>query len=200
MRNPQKSAKKATPKGGKTAAPVPFGNPMDEEKDLLSWRSPDRLHKPRGREFYSTAGAFVILLSIIALFFKEILLMLTIWAFAFINYVMGKVPPSETVHAITTRGVKTGQRKFFWGELIRFWFEDKWGKTILYIDTLRAFPRRVMLVVGSIPKEKIKEVLLRHIPYDKPELTSVEKATRWLEEKIPLEETSLKASTARAAK
>ena len=125
--------------------------------------------------------------------------MLTIWAFAFINYVMSKVPPSETVHAVTTRGVKTGQRKFFWGELIRFWFDEKWGKTILYIDTLRAFPRRVMLVVGSIPKEKIKGVLLRHIPYDKPELTTVEKATRWLEEKIPLEEQSPIKSSVRPA-
>lgn len=173
---------------------------MDEEKDLLSWRSPDRLNKPRGREFYSTAGAFVVLLSIIALFFKEILLMLTIWAFAFITYVMGKTPPTEAAHAITTRGVKTGDRKFFWGELIRFWFDEKWGKTILYIDTIRAFPRRLMLVVGAIPREKIKEVLLRHIPYDKPELTSVEKATRWLEEKIPLEETPLKTPAAHPAK
>lgn len=191
------------PTSAPKTAPAPFtpsfGNPLDEEKDLVSWKAAERPHKVRGREFYSTSGAFVILLSIISLFFREFLLMLTIWAFAFVTYVMSKTPPGDTVHAITTRGIKTGQRKFFWGELFRFWFDTRWGKTVLFIDTLRAFPRRLMFIVPDASKEKIKSILVTRIPYDKPEETAVERATRWLQEKVPLEEESKSRATPTSA-
>ena len=167
---------------------IDFGNPLDEERPLLSWKSPERLHKPRGREFYTTVAAFVFLLSIITVFFKEFLLMITIWAFAFVALAMSRVEPSMADHSLTTRGIKSGKNKYRWGELMRFWFEDKWGQTILHIDTYLGFPRRVTVLLGNTPKEKVKEILVKRIPYDKPEDTFVDKATKWLQEKIPLEE------------
>lgn len=170
---------------------VDFGNPLDEEHALFSWKSPERLHKARGREFYTTIGAFVFLFSIITVFFKEFLLMLTIWAFAFVAFVMSRIEPSETEHSLTTRGVKTGKNKYRWGELMRFWFEDKWGQTILHVDTLLGFPRRLIILLGNTPKEKVKEILVKRIPYDKPEDTFVDKATKWLQEKVPLEESKI---------
>lgn len=183
------------PKPDERTAPkkndIDFGNPLDEEHALFSWKSPERLHKARGREFYTTVGAFVFLLSIITIFFKEFLLMFTIWAFAFVAFVMSRIEPSETEHSLTTRGVKTGKNKYRWGELMRFWFEDKWGQTILHVDTLLGFPRRLIILLGNTPKEQVKEILVKRIPYDKPEDTFVDKATKWLQEKVPLEEETM---------
>lgn len=176
---------------------VDFGNPMDEERTLLSWKSPERLHKARGREFYSTILAFVFLLSIIAIFFKEFLLMVTIWTFAFVAFAMSRVAPSMVEHSLTTRGVKTGKNTYRWGELMRFWLEGKWGQTILHIDTFLGFPRRLIILLGDTPKEKVKEILVRRIPYDKPEDTFVDKATKWLQEKVPLEESSEQRAVSR---
>src|SRR3989338_5860458 len=114
---------------------VDFGNPLEEEKILIAWKAPERLHKTRGKEFFTTVGAFVFLLSIIALFFKEILLMITIWAFAFVSIAMSKTKPAIIDYAITTRGLKIGKNKYRWNGLARFWLEEKLGKIILYIDT-----------------------------------------------------------------
>lgn len=171
---------------------VDFGNPLDEERPLLTWKSPERLHKPRGKEFYTTIAAFVFLLSIITVFFKEFLLMLTIWAFAFVAFAMSRVEPSLVEHSLTTRGIKTGKNKYRWGELMRFWFEEKWGHVLLHADTFLGFPRRITVLLGDMQKEKVKEVLVKRIPYDKPEDTFVDKATKWLQEKVPLEETESK--------
>ncbi len=173
---------------------VDFGNPLDEEKPLLTWKSAARPHKKRSREFYTTIGAIVFLLSIIMAFFKEFLLIGTVWAVAFLSYVLAKTEPEAVEHSLTSRGVKTEKNKYRWGELARFWFEEKWGQQILYIDTFRAFPGRLMMLLGETPKEKIKQILVKKIPYDKPEATFVDKASKWLQEKVPLEE-PLKTAT-----
>lgn len=175
---------------------VDFGNPLDEERTLLSWKSPERLHKAKGREFYTTIGAFVFLLSIITVFFKEFLLMFTIWAFAFVAFAMSRVEPSTVEHSLTTRGIKTGKNTYHWSELMRFWLEEKLGQIILHVDTFLGFPRRLIILLGDTPKEKVKEILVKRIPYDKPEDTIVDKATRWLQEKVPLEESAKSAPPA----
>ena len=174
---------------------VDFGNPLDEEKPLLTWKSAARPHKKRSREFFTTIGAIVFLLSIIMAFFKEFLLIGTVWAVAFLSYVLAKTEPETVEHSLTSRGVKTEKNKYRWGELMRFWFEEKWGQTILYIDTFRAFPGRLMMLLGDVPREKAKEILVKKIPYDKPEATFVDRAGKWLSEKVPLEESSKPAAS-----
>jgi len=126
----------------------------------LTWKSAARPHKKRSREFFTTIGAIVFLLSIIMAFFKEFLLIGTVWAVAFLSYVLAKTEPETVEHSLTSRGVKTEKNKYRWGELMRFWFEEKWGQTILYIDTFRAFPGRLMMLLGDVPREKAKEILV----------------------------------------
>ena len=114
--------------------------------------------------------------------------MLTIWAFAFVAIAMSKTQPAIIDYSITTRGLKIGKNKYRWGELARFWLEEKLGKIILYVDTLRSFPGRLAVILGPTDKGKIKAILVKKIPYDKPEDTFVDKAGKWISEKIPLEE------------
>ncbi|MBI2309508.1 hypothetical protein HYU89_01260 [Candidatus Collierbacteria bacterium] len=187
--NPTPDPSLAPSSSSETKKPeVDFGNPLEEEKILIAWKAPERLHKTRGKEFFTTVGAFVFLLSIIALFFKEILLMITIWAFAFVSIAMSKTKPASIDYAITTRGLKIGKNKYRFSELARFWLEEKLGKIILYIDTFRPFPGRLAVILEPIDKDKIKAILVKKIPYDKPEDTFVDKAGKWLSEKVPLEE------------
>lgn len=167
---------------------IDFGNPMEEEKTLVEWKAPERLHRARSKEFFTTIGAFVFLLSIIALFFKEILLMVTIWAFAFVAIAMSKTKPEIINYAVTTRGLKIGNNKYRFSELLRFWIEERLGKAILYIDTFRPFPGRLALILDKSVESKAKTILVKKIPYDKPEATFVDKAGKWLSEKVPLEE------------
>ncbi len=184
-------ANEATSDKQQATKEVDFGNPLDEEKPILTWKAAARPHKKRSREFYTTIGAIVFLLSIIMAFFKEFLLIGTVWAVAFLSYVLAKTEPETVEHSLTSRGVKTEKNKYRWGELARFWFEEKWGQQILYIDTFRAFPGRLMMLLGNIPKEKAKEILVKKIPYDKPEATFVDRASKWLSEKVPLEEETM---------
>lgn len=158
-------------------------------KTLLEWQAPTRPFKKRSREYFSTVGAIALLLIIILLFLKEWLLVAVIIALAFVVYIMGTVPPEQASHKITTLGVTTGDKSYDWEQLSRFWFEQKWEQKILYLETRLRFPRVLMMLLGETDQKKVEAILSDYLLLQQPEKTWIDKASHWLTNKVPLEET-----------
>ena len=156
-------------------------------KDLLAWESSARPFKKRGREYFTTIAAIVFLVSVILLFIKELLLIAVIIALMFVSYVLATVEPEKIKHKITTRGIKTGDKTYKWEDFSRFWFVEKWGHVILNIDLFRGFPSRLQLLLGNLKKTQLRKVIEKYLLYEKPEKTMMDKAGKWLQEKVPLE-------------
>lgn len=160
---------------------------ITELKTLLSWEAAVRPFKKRDREYYSTIAAIVFLLAVILLFLKEWLLIAVMVALMFVAYVLATVEPEKTTHEINTRGVATGGKTYKWSDLKRFWFTQKWGETILNLETKLRFPGRLMMLLGNEAEAKIKGLLEKQVQYEIPETTFMDRSAKWLSDKIPLE-------------
>jgi len=158
-----------------------------ELKSLLKWEAPVRPFKKRDKDYYTTIAAIVFLLAVILLFLNEWLLIAVMVALMFVAYVLATVPPEKTEHEITTRGLVVSGKSYKWSEMSRFWFTHKWGESILNIETNLKFPERLMLLLGKIEEQKVKELLEKQIQYEVPKPGFMDRASRWLAEKIPLE-------------
>lgn len=158
-----------------------------ELKTLLTWTAPVRPFKKRDREYYTTIAAIVFLLAVILLFLKEWLLIAVMAALMFVAYVLATVPPESVEHELNTRGVLTGGKLYKWEDLVRFWFSKKWSDTILHLDTKLKFPGRLMLLLSQADEVKIKEIIAKHVQYEVPEKTFLDRSAAWLSAKIPLE-------------
>lgn len=158
-----------------------------ELKSLLKWSAPVRPFKKRDREYYTTIAAIVFLLAVILLFLKEWLLIAVMAALMFVAYVLATVPPESSEHEINTRGLVTGGKLYKWEDLARFWFSKKWHDTILHIDTKLKFPGRLMLLLGDADEAKVKELMQKHVQFEVPEKTFMDRSAAWLSAKIPLE-------------
>lgn len=168
------------------AAPVQPAKPKEPEKDLLTWQAPTRPYKKRNKEYYTTIASIVFLVAVILLFLKEWLLIAVIISLAFVSYVLASVKPDMTEHKITTWGIVTGEKKYKWENLARFWFSEKFTHILLHIDTSLSFPRQLIMIVDS-HKNDIEKILAKYITSEKPEATFMDKAAGWLQEKVPLE-------------
>lgn len=152
----------------------------------LSWSSPSRLFKKRDAEFYKTIGAIVFLLTIILIFASEFVLVLAMLSIVFLVYVLSTVPPENVDHRITNLGIESAGHYYRWEELFEFWFESQWGQTFLVLKPL--FGSRIIILLGVQDKEKVRELLTKHIPFREiPERTWMDNASNWLSSKIPLE-------------
>jgi len=174
-------------KQAENQVPSPVTLVKEPMKTLVSWKAAARSFKKRDREYFSTIGAIVFLLSIILLFIKEWLLIGVIIALAFFSYVLASIEPEETEHKITTRGVFTGKKLFEWPRLGRFWVDEKWGHKILHIEQFIGMPTQLLMLLGKESEKNIKQVLEKYLICEKPEKTAIDKASEWLSKKVPLE-------------
>lgn len=167
--------------------PEPVVAQPEPEKTLYSWSAPSRLFKQRTREFYSTMAALVFLLSLILFFAKEFLLIGVILAIGFVSYVLASVPPEEVTHVLTNKGIRTAEKLFLWPSLGRFWWAEKWKQTYVNIEAPGRIPNIIILLVGKGDRQEIDRLLKTYLINQKPEPTWLDKAAKWLTEKIPLE-------------
>jgi len=155
-------------------------------KTLLEWEAATRPFKKRSKEFFSTVLTIAALIVIILAFLKEWFAILAVVAFVFLVFITGKIPPENVGHKITTRGIVTGGKEYRWEQLGRFWFEEKNGQKILYVENF-GFPRVLMMLLGETDKAKVKAILSDYLPEEAPEKTWIDKASQWLTTKISLE-------------
>jgi hypothetical protein len=137
------------------------------EKTLLEWESAERVFNKKGKEYFQILFALLFIGAMIAVFFREFLLALVLGAFGLFQYAAGRTPPVNTKHKVTNHGVVTHGHTYDWDDLKSFWFSESGGEGLLNIDTKRAFPGRLFLLLGSADKGKISSILKEHIPQRK---------------------------------
>ncbi|HZZ98966.1 MAG TPA: hypothetical protein VFG51_03470 [Candidatus Saccharimonadia bacterium] len=157
------------------------------EEVLLVWDAASRPYKKRDREYYTTIAIIIFLLSIILFFAGQFLLIAVIVAFGFVSYMLASIAPENTSHAITTYGIRTGDKLYHWAELGRFWFTDRLGQRVLHVEYFHRIIGSLLLLLGDVKEEEVKSILLDYLPNETPMPTFVEKASQWLQKKIPLD-------------
>src|SRR3989344_4417166 len=161
-----------------------------EIKTLLTWHGPSRPFRKKDNSYYRTVAIIVGLLVIIALFAHEFMLILVILALMFVSYVLAFIPPDDIDYKISTQGITSGDHFYFWHNLGAFWFKEKEGQRVLFIQTAVNFPGQLMLVLGSVDEEEVKRVVARFLPYhEMPQTPLMEKWAEGLQKHFPLEKT-----------
>ncbi|MBI4036555.1 hypothetical protein HY386_01595 [Candidatus Daviesbacteria bacterium] len=163
-----------------------------EVKTLLSWQAPARPFRKKERSYYTTIAILVILLILIALLAREFLLIGVLLALTFVSYVLAFIPPEDVTYKISTQGVTIGDHFYFWHELDSFWFKEKEGFRVLYIQTLLRFPGQLMLVLGlpagGQDTEEVKKEVARFLPFHEiPRTTLLDRWAEGLAKHFPLE-------------
>ncbi len=159
-------------------------------KTLLSWEGSSRPFRKKDRSYYTTIAILVILFSLIAILAKEFLLIGVLLSIGFVVYVLAFVPPSDVLYKISTQGVTIADHFWFWHELDSFWFREKEGQKVLFIQTRLTFPAQLMLVLGSSDKEKVKKAAARFLPFHEiPKTSFLDRWAEGLQKHFPLENT-----------
>lgn len=164
-------------------------------EDLLIWRAPSRIFRPRSKKWFANIGLMVLILAVLLLFMREFLLIGVLIALAFVIYVLATVPPDEIENKITDQGVITGGHEYLWSELVDFWFSQKYGEAILNIDLKFGFPGRLTLLFNSEQQDKIKQILSRYLPFREiPKTNWWEKMTEGVVDRVPMEKSQSEAA------
>ncbi len=162
-------------------------NRVEQEYLFLSWSAPSRAFKKRDREYYTTIAVIVVLLSVILFFAGQFLPIAVVISAAFLSYVMAAVPPHTVQHEITSYGIRTLGRLYTWDELGRFWFTEQFKQKILNVEHFGSLPAKFIILLNEQSEKEVEMVLSEYLVHQTPLPTFLDKASAWLQEKIPLE-------------
>lgn len=157
------------------------------EKELMKWVGPSRPFHPQSRQFFSTVGVIVVLVGLILILASEWMLIIMLAAGVFAYYIWTTVPPEEVESVITTKGIRAHSKLYRWSELSQWWVEDKWGNKLLSLELTTGWPKRIYLVLKDVNLDELSKLLSQYLVQEKPEPTSMDKFSHWIEEKFPLE-------------
>lgn len=160
---------------------------LAQEKELFKWVAASRPYRPQSKQFFSTAIVIAVLISAILVLAGEWMLIMVMAALIFVYYVWSMMPPEQIQYTLTTKGIKVNDQLYRWEDCARWWLTDKWGSQLLVVDTPFIFPKRLHLVVDEKDVKSIEEVMYKFLEMERPLDTGVDKVSKWLTEKFPLE-------------
>jgi hypothetical protein len=153
----------------------------------LEWTAPGRPFQKRGKQFYLTALLIMLLVEIILFLFSQYMLMIVVLSLVFVGFALSAVPPKDFHYRISSEGIMIEDSFFLWKELYDFYFKKEGIETV-HIRTQSYLPGELIVTLGNMDKEIIKNALNQFIPYReyvKP--TFMEKSGEWLSKNFPLE-------------
>lgn len=164
----------------------------EEESDPIKvwaqWEAPSRPFRKKNRSFYTTIIIIIALISMISLLAGQYLLIGVLLAFLFLIYILNFVEPETITYKITTQGVTIGNHFYHWNELDSFWFDTKDNHKLLHILTNLNFPGVLVLVLGSVDEEQLKQEIANYLPYHEiAPKTTLDKWSDSLQKHFPLE-------------
>ncbi|MFH1602255.1 MAG: hypothetical protein ABIB61_04860 [Candidatus Shapirobacteria bacterium] len=162
---------------------------VKEEKKLISWKALARAYQKKDRDFWVTALASAGLICVILFVIGEWGLIAAILSLIFFYYVLTTVKPEEVDYRITNKGVyfPGSEERIDWELLKSYFLTQKWGHTLLKINTYLRGLTMLSLVVPDVEKEKVEQVLKKYLPEGKEEKNAADKVTHWVYKRLPFE-------------
>lgn len=161
---------------------------LNEERVLISWEAPERAYQKKNRDFWVTAVAILILVSVILIFIKEFFLIMALISVLFLYYALSAVPPGMIKSKLTNRGLYFGELRYEWKDLEKFWFKKNMSSQTINFETKLRFPRLISLVIDPRDMDDFKEIIIKKIPHLENSPTFVDRLTKWFAERLPLED------------
>ena len=156
------------------------------EELIYAWQAPSRPFKKHNRNYYSTVGVIVILVSLILIFAGQVLPIAVVLAVTFLAYVLTSIPPQTVTYTLTTYGIRIEDKLYYWQIMSRFWYTEKYGDRLLNIE-ISEFPERITLVIRDANENLLTEILSEILLQQQPAYTLYERVAKWLQDKFPLD-------------
>jgi len=162
----------------------------DDVTTYLSWHAPGRPYKKHSLEYFTNIFLITMSIEIILFIFSQYLLMALVFSLAFLSCALAAVPPHMFFYRISSEGIRIEDHYFIWQELYDFYFMKSYGQDLLHIRTKAYFPGELTIVIGDVPVDQLKTILINFLPFrEYVNPTFMERAGMWLEKNFPLERT-----------
>lgn len=140
---------------------------------LYTWQAPERDYNPKNRRWYLIMGLAALFFIAISALTQNYLLVFTIVALVVVLYTINTIPPHETTHQLTNKGLYSFNTIFLWKNIVSFWITKRGRKYFLNLEyrgkSTDLDVKSILILIGKGNLEKIVTLLVAHADYLGPD-------------------------------
>ena len=134
----------------------------------MEWEAPEYEHFERSNDWYWAVGIAVVVLFFVALFLKSFLFGIMILLGGFSLGLYGVRKPGLVSFGIGPRGVKIGEKIYYFDDLESFWvrYDPPYVKELV-IESKKAIMPHITIPLGDADPVGVRSYLLKFLPEEK---------------------------------
>lgn len=143
----------------------------DAPQGVLRWSAYEHEHIERGSDWYWALGVIAVSAALTAILFDNFLFALLILIAATTLGLIARKPPELHEFEISEKGVRIGQTMHPYNTIVSFWVDEELDEPLLLIDTVTFMTPNLIIPIGEIHPEDIRESLRPHateVPMKEP--------------------------------
>lgn len=153
---------------------------QDNKVVYFEWDAPIRYFEKKSPAYFKSLAAFIVILTILAFFLDELLLIFFIWIMGFVLYVRSTIPPVHIRYKLTKFGIQAYETIINYQSIAAFTINNRHDTTIARFFTTTG--AQMYIILPSTDKEAILDFLKDKIPFvDHVEKTEIEKIAGFLQ-------------------
>jgi len=160
---------------------------VEQEKPFLTWVAKSRPFKKKNPQTMQVVVVLGVLIAMVLVFAGEWMLLAVLVALAFYYYVVSFIAPEDVEYQLTNFGVRAFGKLFVWGEFSRWWWSEKWGTKLISLELMTGVMGRMFIPVDKVKPGEVEQIMNKFLLFDEPKETSMEKMSKWMVKKFPLE-------------
>lgn len=138
----------------------------------IVWQALEYKYSKKHPNWYWTVGIGGGLLALAAVFFKNFFLAIIFVLAAFTMMLYASRPPAMVSFAVSSRGVRIGNRLYPYSALESFWVVDEPGKKKVIVESKKTLMPHIILPLDEVAdSEKIRQYLKEFLPEEHHEET-----------------------------
>ncbi len=143
---------------------------------VYTWEAPERDYNPKNKRWYLIMGIVALFFIALAALTQNYLLVFTIVALVVVIYTINTIPPHDTTHQLTNKGLYSFNTIFLWKNMISFWVTQRGRKYFLHIEykgkASDVSYKTMVILVGKGNIEKIVTYMVGFVDYLGPDEVS----------------------------
>jgi hypothetical protein len=144
----------------------------------IVWETLDHIKEEKSNDWFWIVGILAVAISILAIFFNNILLALLILLAAFAAFMMAHSVPRIISYEINRRGIRSGSTLYPYSELESYCVidEDGYDRDRILLKSKKFFmPMIIIPLGGEADPEEVREYLLEYLDEEEMEETEIQR-------------------------
>lgn len=132
--------------------------------EKIFWKTQEYIHTEKTTDWYWIVGIITVSIAIVSVILNNIIFAILVIVSSFTLSLFASKRPETVGVEINPFGITFGNTHYPYAHLDSFWVETREHIPKIILKSKKVFMPFIVIFIEDVPEEKVREILLEHLP------------------------------------